>query len=97
VEGTPRALTGLSAAPNPFGGSTSLTFNLSRTGTVSLAIMSVDGRRVRTVQPAIFAPGPHSYRWDGLDDHGRPVAPGVYFAVARTPEGDVTTRIARLQ
>jgi Cu/Zn superoxide dismutase len=97
VGGPPRALPGLAAAPNPFMGRTSLTFNLARTGTVSLAIMSVDGRRVRSVEPALFAPGPHSYEWDGLDDQGRTVAPGVYFAVVHLPDGDITTRLARLR
>lgn len=92
----PHVSTGLSAAPNPFGSRTSLTFQLARTGTVSLAILSVDGRLVRHVQPTIFAPGPHSYTWDGLDDAGRPAAPGVYFAVVRTPDGAHTTRLARL-
>jgi len=96
VDGPPRALPGLAAAPNPFANRTSLTFNLARTGNVSLAIMSVDGRRVRTVEPALFAPGPHSYEWDGLDDEGRAVAPGVYFAVVHLPDGDITTRLARL-
>jgi flagellar hook assembly protein FlgD len=87
----------LSAAPNPFGSHTSLTFNLPRTSAVSLAILSVDGRRVRNVPPTLFAPGPHSYEWDGLDDAGRAAAPGIYFAVVHTPDGDITTRLARLK
>jgi hypothetical protein len=93
----PRALTGLAAAPNPFANRTALTFTLSHTGTVSLAIMSVDGRRVRNVEPALYAPGPHSYQWDGLDDNGNAVAPGVYFAIVHGPDGNITTRLARLQ
>ena len=97
VNDPPRGLTGLAAAPNPFGNRTSLTFNLSRTGTVSLAIMGVDGRIVRKIAPSTFAPGPHSYQWDGLDDDGRSVAPGVYFAIVNTPEGKQMTRLARLQ
>jgi len=87
---------GISAAPNPFLRRTTLTFSLTRTGTVSLAIMSVDGRRVRSVEPATFAPGPHTLEWDGLDDAGRTVAPGVYFAVVHLPDGVITTRLARL-
>ena len=97
VGGPPRALTGLAAAPNPFANRTSLTFTLARTSSVSLAIRGVDGRRVRTVPPALFAPGPHSYQWDGLDNDGRAVAPGVYFAVVHLPDGDITTRLARLR
>ena len=94
---TARLLPGLAAAPNPFASRTSLTFSLARTGSVSMAIMSVDGRRVRNVPPTLFAPGPHSYQWDGLDDDGRAVSPGVYFALVHTPDGDITTRLARLR
>jgi len=97
VSGPPRVLPGLSAAPNPFGGRTSLSFNLARTGEASLDIMSVDGRRVRSVPATLMAPGPHSYDWDGLDDAGRAAGPGIYFAVVHTPDGDVTTRLARLK
>ena len=93
----PRVLPRLSAAPNPFGGRTALSFNLARTGPASLDIMGVDGRVVRRVPPVTFAPGAHSYEWDGLDDSGRAAAPGIYFAVVHTPDGDITTRLARLQ
>jgi hypothetical protein len=96
VDESPRLTSGLAAAPNPFGSRTVLSFQLARTGRVSLAIVGVDGRIVRHVSPALFAPGPHSYEWDGRDDDGRTVAPGVYFAVVRTPDGEKVTRVARL-
>jgi hypothetical protein len=93
----PLALPGLLAAPNPSGGRTSLTFHLSRTGQASLEIVGVDGRRVRELARGRFAPGPHAFEWDGRDADGRAVAPGVYFAVARTPDGAKSTRLARLR
>jgi hypothetical protein len=92
-----RATSGLAAAPNPFGTRTVLSFQLARTGRVSLAIVGVDGRIVRHVPPALFAPGPHSYEWDGRDDDGHAAAPGVYFAVVRTPDGEKVTRVARIR
>ena len=96
--GTPRAVTGLAAAPNPSpGGSTRLTFKLSRSGSVTLAIVGVDGRALRNVPSTVYAPGTHTYDWDGHDDDGRPVAPGVYFAIAHTPDGEKITRIARIR
>ena len=97
VEGPPRALPRLSAAPNPFGGRTSLTFTLAHTGPASLDIMSVTGRIVRRVLQMTFSPGPHSYEWDGLDNDGRAASPGIYFAVVHTVDGTVTTRLARLK
>lgn len=93
----PRTLAGLSAAPNPFGGRTVLSFQLARTGSVSLAIVGVDGRVLRRVPSALFAPGAHSYEWDGRDDEGRTAAPGMYFAIVRTPDGEKVTRLARLR
>jgi flagellar hook assembly protein FlgD len=60
-------------------------------------VVGVDGRVVREFPEATFAPGTHSFEWDGLDSDGRNVAPGVYFAVVRGPEGTKTTRLARLQ
>lgn len=88
----------LAAAPNPsLGGSTRLMFQLSRSGSVSFSIVGVDGRAVRNVPAETYEPGPHSYAWDGRDDAGKPVAPGIYFAIARTPDGEKITRIARIR
>ncbi len=87
----------LAAAPNPFGVRTVLSYALARTGNVSLSIVGVDGRIVRHVAAAMFAPGPHTFEWDGRDDNGQVAAPGVYFAVVRTPEGAKITRLARLR
>ena len=95
--GGPRLTSGLAAAPNPFGARTLLSFQLARTGTVSLSIVGVDGRAVRTVPAAMYAPGAHTFDWDGTDDAGRAAASGVYFAVIRTPDGIRTTRLARLR
>jgi len=90
-------LTGLAAAPNPSAGGTRLTFQLARTGSVSLAIVGLDGRIVRELPASLYAPGTHSYDWDGLDARGARVAPGMYFAIVRTPEGTSVTRLARLR
>lgn len=86
----------LHAAPNPFGTRTRISFQLVRSGSIALAIFDVNGRIVRSMPATPCAPGPHSFEWDGLDDAGIATAPGVYFALVRTPEGRRGTRIARL-
>lgn len=75
------------ATPNPFAASTDLSFSLTETGTVELAIYSVDGRRVATLENGTLAPGPHRVTWRGTDASGRAVRPGVYFARLRTAQG----------
>ena len=95
--GSPRLTSGLAAAPNPFGVRTVLSFQLARTGSVSMSITGVDGRIVRRIPATLFAPGAHSYEWDGRDDDGRAAAPGIYFALVRTSDGERVTRLARLR
>lgn len=93
----PRAGVALAASPNPAVDRMRLTLRLSRGGHTSLAIVGVDGRQVRSIASRVLEPGPHSFDWDGRDDGGHAVAPGIYFAVARTPAGTQVTRLARLQ
>jgi hypothetical protein len=93
----PRAGVALSAAPNPATGRTRLTLQLARAGHASLAIVGVDGRQVRSLSDGALEAGPHSFDWDGRDGAGNAVAPGIYFAVARTSTGMQVTRLARLQ
>jgi hypothetical protein len=45
-----------------------------------LRIYDVQGRKVRRVlSAASAAPGTYSIPWDGRDEGGRPVPPGMYF------------------
>lgn len=80
------------AMPNPFTGSTTLGFNLARAGDVELAIYSVDGRRVATLENGTLAAGPHKVTWRGTDASGRSVPPGAYYARLSGAEG----RFARM-
>ena len=42
------------------------------------------GRRVRRLYAGLLAAGSRAFTWDGRDESGRAVAPGVYFARAAT-------------
>jgi hypothetical protein len=66
--------------PNPFRGATTIDFEVPRPGRVELRIYDVTGALRRTVTAGAVPAGGHAARWDGRDDGGRPVAPGVYFA-----------------
>ncbi len=67
--------------PNPFQARTTITFDLARSAPVSLVVYDVAGRRVRTlVDGAALDAGAHTADWNGLDDGGRRVPAGLYFA-----------------
>ncbi|TMQ53299.1 MAG: hypothetical protein E6K74_09755 [Candidatus Eisenbacteria bacterium] len=67
--------------PNPFNPTTSIEFGVAGPGPqrVAIQIFDVQGRLVATPVSRPFDPGYHEFRWDGRDDHGRPLSSGVYF------------------
>jgi hypothetical protein len=67
------------AAPNPFRGGTSIRFTVPRAGAVELAVYDVAGRRVRTLLRGAQPAGDGAVTWDGRDDAGREMPPGVYL------------------
>lgn len=51
---------------------------------LAASVTDARGRRVRRLAEREFAPGEHLLSWNGRDEAGRPVAPGVYFAVVES-------------
>ncbi len=66
-------------APNPFGASTVMEFDVARDERVMIEIFNVAGVRVRSVLDETLQSGRHRHAWDARDDLGRPVPSGVYF------------------
>lgn len=69
----------LTAFPNPFNPSTTISFTLPDYGHASLAVYNLAGQKVRTLADSPMASGRHTIVWDGRDDTGNAVATGIYF------------------
>jgi hypothetical protein len=83
----------VSVSPNPFNPSTTVHFTLPAAMPVSVDILSVTGARVRVlVDQRPVGPGDIRLIWDGRNDHGAPVASGVYLVRVKTQLG---TQVAR--
>lgn len=82
-------------SPNPSRGGTRFTFQLPASGSASLAIFDLSGRRVRQLSTGLLAAGPHEANWDGRDEGGAAVASGLYFARLETANGTLTQRVVR--
>jgi hypothetical protein len=52
---------------------------------VAIQIYDMGGRLVRTAVRATLEPGYYEYEWDGRNDAGLPMPPGVYVAVMSAP------------
>ena len=71
-----------SISPNPMRDGSTLRFTAGPRGErVSLVILDPSGRQVRRLWNASVGPGDQQISWDAVDDAGRPVASGTYFAV----------------
>lgn len=58
-----------------------------------VVLFDARGRRVRTVFSGALAAGTHVLAWDGRDEGGRTVAPGLYFARARAGTSEVVRKL----
>lgn len=65
--------------PNPFNEGTSIGFNLDRAGEYKISILDVNGRMIRILRGMEALSMTHTIFWDGCDDSGKSVVPGVYL------------------
>ena len=95
--GTPSVRTQLRTNPNPFIASTSIAFRLAQAEPVSLEVYDFSGRLVRSLVRGWLEPGERRLTWDGRDNEGRRMAPGVYFARLQTRSGMQQARLVKVQ
>jgi len=85
------------AAPNPFGGRTSIEFALPRPGPVELTIHNVAGRTVARLEGGSLPAGRHVRHWNGKSDSGEAVAAGVYFLRLRAGGSSTAAKLLLMQ
>ncbi|MGH7741933.1 MAG: FlgD immunoglobulin-like domain containing protein [Candidatus Eiseniibacteriota bacterium] len=84
--------------PNPFPRETRIAFQLDRAGAVSLSVVDLEGRRVRSLLSSDFASqGARSVAWDGRGDDGRVIPPGVYWVRLRWSGGTDQRPVIKLE
>jgi hypothetical protein len=65
--------------PQPSTGEVTLLLSVDQATVANLKIYDLAGRVVRALGPETFEEGFHSVAWDGTDNNGERVRPGVYF------------------
>jgi hypothetical protein len=86
-----------STGPNPFTRATTIEFSASRAGRVSLVIYDSKGRRVRTLADEELRSGRSTRSWNGTNDAGQIVAPGIYFVRMENPATVKTQKLSLLR
>jgi hypothetical protein len=76
----PTAFAFYAPRPTPFQSQVSFRFDLPSAEKVRLVLYDAAGRQVRVLADALYAAGSHQVWWDGDDEQGDEVGPGIYFA-----------------
>ena len=92
-EGPPLAIRLSRPHPNPSRGDVRIDFALPGHGDFSLVLLDPQGRVVRRLAKG-SGPRSGTAAWDGRDDAGTAVAPGIYFARLRSAAGVRIERVA---
>jgi hypothetical protein len=70
--------------PNPFNPSTTIKYDLTKSGEVSLQIYNILGERVATLYNGSQKAGTYTLVWQGIDSRGRSLPSGIYICQLRT-------------
>ena len=73
--------------PNPFSSRATVRFSLASAGEVSLMVVDVAGRRVKTLMQGAAPAGENTVVWDGTDSQGKPVGGGIFWVQLTTRDG----------
>ncbi|MBK6911722.1 MAG: T9SS type A sorting domain-containing protein [bacterium] len=82
----------LSAYPNPFNSSVTISFELPRSGGAELNIFDLNGRLVETLRDDFSTAGTHTLNWSP-----KSAASGVYFATLEASFAHTTQKILYLK
>ena len=79
--------------PNPFNPRTTIKYDVSRPGHVSVAVFDLAGRLVNQLVDEPVLAGSHQAVWHGNNQDDRPMAAGVYFVRLKTADSVDTRRM----
>jgi len=85
------------ASRNPFARRASLHLSLPEPATVDVAVYSIQGRRVATLESGRLPGGEHILVWDGRDQTGARCASGVYVVRAQAGTDTRSTKLVLLR
>jgi hypothetical protein len=84
-------------APDPMRGWATIRFSLPHRAQASVTIRSATGALVRVLFcPQSLTPNTYTLSWDGRDDSGRSVAPGIYFWRLETETTSLTRKAIKI-
>lgn len=87
----------LRAAPNPFSHQVIFSLEMLSLDRVEVRVHDVTGRRIARLHDGILDRGMHRIAWDGRDDNGNRLGPGIYLVRVEGSEIRQSGKVIRLQ
>jgi parallel beta-helix repeat (two copies) len=79
--------------PNPFVDYTTFEFSLNESANVTLDIFDISGKKVAQLINQNYEPGVHTVKWDGKDQNGQTLNPGMYIYYYRAESYVVSKKL----
>jgi probable HAF family extracellular repeat protein len=83
--------------PNPFAGSTHISYSIPEAMAVRLTITNMAGQQVRRLVDTWQQPGYHTIEWDSRDDSGKAMPAGIYLYRLETGDFSQTRTMMRIR
>ena len=83
--------------PTPFNASVTVPFHTAEPGQVRISLFNLMGQQVRVLHDGWTEAGEHQANWDGRSDSGAEAASGIYWALLRTEELTLSTRLVLIR
>lgn len=96
VAGATPPATRVRVAPNPCRTQAAIVVETAAAGPQQVLVCDVQGRAVRHLERGVVAAGTRRIAWDGRDDAGARLAPGVYRVLVSAPGATVGARMVLL-
>ncbi len=92
-----KTITLCNVSPNPTSTSTKIRYRLIENSVLSLSIRDFSGKIIRTLTDGKEIAGEKSVIWDGTNDSGQKVSPGIYFYTLISGNNVITGKVIYLQ
>lgn len=83
----------LSAYPNPFNPSTTISYTIPKPSEVSLSVYNLKGQLLKSLTNEVKAAGTHQIVWNGEDKFNRKALSGVYFIRLQAGKDSLTHKV----
>lgn len=92
-----KSLQSLHAYPNPFSDRTKICYTITSPAYVGLTVYDQSGRKIKDLVNTTRATGNHSVIWNGIDQHGRRIPEGNYYAIIKIASQEYRLKIIKIK